>query len=517
MNTPARLVPLLLALMHLAKSQLSKDAGRGANSGGVPIRQYHVGGKCFIRTSPQNKRYLFGKSNKIVTKYKTNFSRKDVQNLLKKIPQINYPLLSAPLGALLRLSNIFAFMLSLNALKLVKNEHRNALIDITDNINSRIFLLNAIGDVVRKIPEEAPQLCKISLFCVAQFCTQFFFSRLTAYLFYSREERGVTTGGGDNGGVQVGRECQGELHTDGERERIAPTAGGTPQEGKKSTMTTGLNCPKGAIHEEEAGKTAIRVENAGKRATHEEEVGMRQKENMLQHMCVLNQSGLIPIYVYNSLSKRLHCGEKNISLFVNCYVLISGILSKIYVKFFVKKKKKDISSDEMKDTCLSSMCSSILRNSYFCILCISIFFKFFNKANAFYEQSIRPSTAMFNAMLTPSVYLILSNILYEGIKLPSPVSFKDLLFVLQNKYLLFPSLIWAMLHVSNRYGVFKFDKSLQLYFLVQAMTPPNYNLFLLAKNYGGSNSIRKILSVSYPMYLVALYFYVLALFSYFRN
>ncbi|ANQ09961.1 Uncharacterized protein PCOAH_00042310, partial [Plasmodium coatneyi] len=240
--------------------------------------------------------------------------------------------------------------------------------------------------------------------------------------------------------------------------------------------------------------------------------GKVQKINMLQHMCMLNESGLIPIFVYNNLLKKLHCGEKNISLFFNYYVLISGILTKIYVKFFVKRKKKEeISSDEMKGMCLSSTFSSIFRNSYFYFLCISIFFKFFNSANAFYEQSIKQATTMFNTMLTPSVYVILSNILYEGIKLPSPVSFKDLLFVLQNKYLLFPSLIWAMLHMSNRYGVFK------LYFLIQAMTPPNYNLFFLAKNYGEPNSIRKILSVSYPLYLVALYFYALALFSYFRN
>ncbi|GAB65657.1 hypothetical protein PCYB_071590, partial [Plasmodium cynomolgi strain B] len=444
-------------------------------------------------------RYLFGKNSTVVKKFKTNFSRKDVQKLLREIPQINYPILYAPLGVVLRLSNIFAFMLSLNVFKLVKNEHRTAMTDITDNICSKIFLLNAINDVVRKIPEEAPQLCKISLFCVTQFCIQFIFSRVTAFLFYA-EERDVLRGEGDNGRVQVEKEGQGKIHMDGERDHVAPSAGVTPQEEqerKKPTIATDLNCHKTTKHEEEAGKT--------------------QKINMLQHMCVLNQSGLIPIYVYNHLSKKFHFEEKNISLFVNCYVLISGILSKIYVKFFVKKKKDDISSDEMKGICLSSMFSPILKNSYFCFLCISIFFKIFNKANAFYEQSIKQSTIIFNTMLTPSVYVILSNILYEGIRLPSPVSYKDLLFVLQNKYLFFPSLVWAMLHVSNRYGVFKFDKNLQLYFLVQAMTPPNYNLFHLAKNYGGPTSIRKTLSVSYPLYLVALYFYALALFSYFRN
>ncbi|ANQ07414.1 Uncharacterized protein PCOAH_00018380 [Plasmodium coatneyi] len=497
MKTFARLILLLLALLHLAKSQFSKDGGRG----GIHIRQYHVGEKCFIRVSTPNKRYRFGKNSRVVKKFKTSFSRKDVQNVLRKIPQINYPLLSSPLGVLLRLSNVFSFMLTLNALKLIRSEHRTALTEITDNICSKIFLLNAINDVVRKIPEEAPQLGKISLFCVAQFFTQIFFSRVTAYLFYAKWGRGVITGRGDKERVQVEKDGQGEHHLDGEGDRVASTAGVTAeeeQETRNPTITTDLNCRKITNNEEEAGR--------------------EQKINMLQHMCVLNQSGLIPMFVYNNLLKMLHWEEKNISLFVNCYVLISGILTKLYVKFFVKKKKKEeISSDEMKSICLSSMFSSILRNSYFYFLCTSIFFKIFAKANAFYEQSIKQATTMFNTMLTPSVYVILSNILYEGIKFPSPVSFKDLLFVLQNKYLLFPSLIWAMLHVSSRYGVFKFDKNLQLYFLIQAMTPPSYNLFLLAKNYGEPNSIRKILSVSYPLYLVALYFYALGLFSYFRN
>ncbi|KJP89428.1 hypothetical protein AK88_00871 [Plasmodium fragile] len=506
MNILARLILLLLALLHLAKSQYSKDGGREGNNNnrGVPIRQYNVGGKCFICTSCPPKRYLIGKKSRVVKNFKTSFSITDVQNLVKKIPRINYPLLCAPLEVLLRLSNIFSFMLTLNALKLIRNEHRIALNDIADNISSRIFLLNAINDVVRKIPEEAPQLCKIFLFCVAQFCTQFFFSRVTAHLFYDRNEKGVIKGGGDDEQVQVEKDGQGKLHMDGEGNLIAPIAEVTPQEeqeGKSYTRTNDVNGRKITTHEEDAGET--------------------EQMKMLQHMCMLNQSGLIPIYVYNHLSKKLQFEGKNISLFVNCYVLISGILTKCYVKFFVQKKKKtkEISSDEMMKggIFLSSMFSSLLKNSYFCFLCISIFFKIFEKANIFYEQSIKQSMMMFNTILTPSVYVILSSILYEGIKLPFSVSFKDLLFVLQNRFVVFPSLIWAMLHVSNRDGVFKFDKNLQLYLLVQAMTPPSYNLFLLAKNGREPNSIRKILSLSYPLYLIALYFYALGLFSYFKN
>eukprot|EP00366_Plasmodium_knowlesi_P000857 XP_002258354.1 hypothetical protein, conserved in Plasmodium species [Plasmodium knowlesi strain H] len=480
MRTFTPLILLLVTLLYLAKSQFSKGEWKGGTDWGIPIRQYHVGGKCFIRVFTPNKGYILSKNSRVVKKFKINFSRKNVQNLLQKIPQINYPLLSAPLGILLRLGNIFSFMLTLNALKLIRNEHRIVLTDITDNICSKIFLLNAINDVVRKIPEEAPQLCKISLFCVAQFCTQIFFSRVTAYLFY---------GWKDNGQRRVKNEGQGEPLIDGQGERASAAAGVISQDEqgrREPAITTDLNCRK-------------TIKNA-------EEAGREEKVNMLQHMCVLNQSGLIPIFVYNNLLKILHWEEKSISLFINCYVVISGILTKIYVKFFVKKKKEETSSDKMKGICLSSMFSSIGGNSYFYVLCTSIFFKIFSRANAFYEHSIKQSMVMLNTMLAPSVYVILSNILYEGIKLPSAISYKDLLYVLQNKYLLFPSLMWAMLRMSNRYGVLKFDKNLQLYFLVQAMTPPSYNLFLLA-----------ILTVSYPLYLGALYFYVLALFRCFRN
>ncbi|GAW80146.1 conserved Plasmodium membrane protein, unknown function [Plasmodium gonderi] len=503
MNVSFLLTPLLLSLLNNAKGQYIKfqrRKGNGGRGGVVGMRQKKVIGKCFISVSSNIKRYKIGKNGIVEGKFSTRFSKKDLQHLMGKIPQIKDKILSAPLGIVLGLSNIFAFMISLNMFNLINSEHRNVLIDITDKINSKIFLLNAINDVIRKLPLEISYLSKIGLFCLVQFGVQFLISHLSTYLFYSREERICTGAIKDYERLQVDKQNHEHSSTNERKNQIMTKQDFTFLEEcmkVNSKMISHPNCKEISIDKEETGEI--------------------KRINMLQHMCILNQSGLIPIYVYNNILKKMNCEDQNITVFINFYVLISGIISKMYIKFFVKKKSDSLNTQIKNYHHLLSMLKSIFQNSYFYSICISIFLKFSNQANTFYEHSLKQSMLIFNTMLTPSVYVILSNILYEAIKLPSSLVLKDLLFVFYNKYVLSPSILWTLLYINNRYDILKVHKNLQLYFLIQAMTPPNYNISLLANNYEGSTNIKKIIGISYLVYLIPLYFYVLVLCMVFKH
>ncbi|SBT35171.1 conserved Plasmodium protein, unknown function [Plasmodium ovale wallikeri] len=159
---------------------------------------------------------------------------------------------------------------------------------------------------------------------------------------------------------------------------------------------------KGGENNQEDGNITI-VEGITKgvvkrRGTHE---NSRERIDMLKHMCTLSHTGLVTMYVFNRIQKSLNCCNDNMSVFVNFYTLVSGLFSKLYIYFFVKKKK-----------------------------------------------------------LIP--------------------------------------------------------KTMLLFFLVQSMTPPNYGVYLLSEKFEGLDGIRKVLAMSYPLYLIPMFVYTSILHKYLK-
>ncbi|SBT76277.1 conserved Plasmodium protein, unknown function [Plasmodium ovale] len=491
---------LTLALFLLVRSRAKGVKGKIRNT---DTTMRCKAGRGFISINEHNKKYSLKSRNdkKITTKFTSRLSKKDILTCIQRIPQTTFECVVPSLCVMSGLGNMLLFMYFLNFFRLINITHRNVLTDITEKINSNIFLFNTIIDVVNMIPKEIPTFCILSFFSLTQLLSHTFLSRFMSYLFYSKEER--------EGNVTIIREKQIGISAMGDFQSCGSTKGGeNNQEDGNITIVEGIT--KGVVK---------------RRGTHE---NSRERIDMLKHMCTLSHTGLVTMYVFNRIQKSLNCCNDNMSVFVNFYTLVSGLFSKLYIYFFVKKKKLV----ENGKTTLSFF-KSIFSNVYFYSFFISLFFKFFPKCFFFYQVSLKQSLNLFHTILTPSIFIILSNIMYEGTRLKSPFLLKDLLFVLHNKYILIPSFFFVLLYINNLYGYLNIPKTMLLFFLVQSMTPPNYGVYLLSvrqegahnrghqvqhlmEKFEGLDGIRKVLAMSYPLYLIPMFVYTSILHKYLK-
>ncbi|SBS81881.1 conserved Plasmodium membrane protein, unknown function [Plasmodium ovale curtisi] len=309
--TRAFCLALQVALFLLMRSRAKGMQGKIRNTD-TTVRC--KAGRGFININEHNKKYSLKSRNdtKITTKFIVRFSKKDILTCIQRIPLTTCEYVVPSLRIMSGLGNMLLFMYFLNLFRLINRTHRNVLIDITEKINSNIFLFNTISDVVNMIPKEMPTFCILSFFSLTQLLSHTFLSRLMSYLFYSKEER--------EGNVTVIREKQIGTSSMGDFQSCGSTKGGenNPKDGS-ITIVGGV--AKGVVKGEGIH------ENSSERIA------------MLKHMCTLSHTGLVTMYVFNRIQKSLNCCNDNMSVFINFYTLVSGLLSKLYICFFVKKKK----------------------------------------------------------------------------------------------------------------------------------------------------------------------------------
>ncbi|CRG99291.1 conserved Plasmodium membrane protein, unknown function [Plasmodium relictum] len=506
---------LVLVLILTVASEQTKTISK------IKFKKYKV--KNFISINNKNKKYIYLKK-KHVKKYVTYFSKNDIIFKIKQIITRN-DCLVMPLNIILNLSNIFFFMFSLNYYNLINKNHRNALLEITDNINSKIFLFNTINDTIKNIPNNFSSFLKIFFFSITQFFSQIFISHLASTFFYSHNNEQESEGKKNKNML-----CD-KLENLKDKNDIAYTEKDdvklSENDKKKDNESNEISSNKKKDLYSHFLKEQISRENEIDHLNYKEinEINNNIKsenfkniynENIrntiLKYMCVLNHTGFIPMFIFNQILKKLNFLDNDVNVLTNFYVLINGFISKVYVNIFLKKNKLII--NEKKKVYSLKL---IFFNSYTYFIIISLFLKFFNTANFIYEKSIKQILLTFNNILIPSILIIISNIIYEGIVEKSSFYIKDLIFIFNNKYLLYPFFFFGLFYINNHYRFFHIKTSLQLFLLIQSMTPPNYNIFFLNKKLGDFKDIKKILSFSYSIYLIPLYFYSLILYKYFKN
>ncbi|SOV14031.1 conserved Plasmodium membrane protein, unknown function [Plasmodium sp. gorilla clade G2] len=356
------------------------------------------------------------------------------QNILyeikKKIISFEYEQLKIALKGIIGLFNIFGFMLLLNHYNFINETHAKSLIEITDKINSKIFLFNTINDVIRKIPEELHTFLKVSLFALAHFSFQLIISNISSYAFSLFRSQ--------------------DINNDYSQYKLKNINEDYKEELKKEE--------KPNLHSNYNLKDIL-------------------KRKMLKSMCILNHTGFIPMYMFNYILKKFNLIDNNITIFINLYHLLYSMMSKIYIHFFINNKENIILSfNKIK---YIDLIKNVFFNTYSFFIYISLFLKYFKNVYTIYEAYYKPILTTFHSILIPSILIILSNILYQTYKVNTHFSFKDLFYVLKNKYFIYPSAMYAFLCLNKRYNVVKINKGLQLFFLIQSLTPPNYNIHFL--------------------------------------
>ncbi|SCN59458.1 conserved Plasmodium protein, unknown function [Plasmodium chabaudi adami] len=463
-----------------------------------------------------NKYYAgYGKEkqlNKYRIKYNIKIKRLNGLLNIKGISLIKNVNFLSSINMVTSLGSIFIFMHILNYLKLINNTHRNALLEITDKICSKIFLFNTINDIINTNPQKnIPKYFIISLFSITQFIFHTLFSNVMVCLFYSRDQ-------------QNGKQIIEKKYEDN-------------NEGHNYLSEKGLNkCNEVANYIKSKNEDTLNnncynnsVKNDTNNSKQIETCEIERTNNMtnvslLKHLCTLSHTGLIPIYIFNYMLKKLNYNNDNINIMINFYNLFNGILSKIYVNYFIKNNNIE-SSDDSSSTgkkinkwCTPlALLNNVFNNSFSYSLLISIFLKYIDKTNTIYEKSLKNVLLTFNNILPPSILIIISNIIYDGLKESSKISLKDLFFILNNKYVLTPSFFFVLSYLNDYFKLFKISKSLHLFLLVQAMTPPNYSIYFLSEKFSKLQNIKKTLCISYPIYLIPLFIYSFILFEYFKN
>ncbi|CDU17487.1 hypothetical protein YYC_02683 [Plasmodium yoelii 17X] len=454
--------------------------------------------------------------NKYRIKYNTKIKRLNVLLNIKEINLIKNVNFLSSINMVTSLSSIFIFMHILNYFKLINNTHRNALLEITDKICSKIFLFNTINDIINtNFQKNIPKYFIIGLFSITQFIFHTLFSNVMACLFYSRDQQ--------NGEKIIEKKnitkCE---DNNKENNYLLEKSLSKSNEVSNYIKTKNEDILNKNYHN---GSLRNDINNSKQIETSE----IERKNNMnnvslLKHLCTLSHTGLIPMYVFNYMLKKLNYKNDNINIMINFYNLFNSILSKIYVNYFIKNSNIENSGDSSSpDKKINKWCTplallnSIFNNSFSYFLLISIFLKFIDKTNTIYENSLKKVLLMFNNILPPSILIIISNILYDGLKENSKIPLKDLFFILNNKYVLIPSFFFVLSHLNDYFKVFEISKNLHLFLLIQAMTPPNYNIYFLSEKISKLQNIKKTLCMSYPIYLIPLFIYSFILFEYFNN
>ncbi|CRG96628.1 conserved Plasmodium membrane protein, unknown function [Plasmodium gallinaceum] len=481
--------------------------------------------KCKIKNfiiNNKSKKYIYQKKN--VKKFVSYFNKSDIILKIKQMTIMKNDYFTVPLNVIWNLSNIFFFMFSLNYYNLINENHRKTLLEITDNINSKIFLFNTINDIIKVIPKNFSFFLKIFIFSIAQFFSQIFISNLTSFIFYSKNNK-----------QEIERKKKKDFLCDkleklNDNNDITYTENNVKlnqnnkeknNENIEITSNKRKHLESHLLKEQKSKENEIdhlnykdinEINNNIKSLNYENIYNDSIRKTILKHMCVLSHTGFIPIFIFNQILKKLNFINNDINILINFYILINGFMSKIYVQYFTKKNELILNEK----TNFSSL-KLIFFNSYTYFILISLFLNFFHKANFIYEKSVKQLLLMFNNILIPSILIIISNILYEGFIVKSSFYIKDLIYIFNNKYLLYPIFFFILFHLNNHYKFFHIKTNLQLFLLIQSMTPPNYNIYFLNKKFGDLKEIKKILSFSYFIYLIPLYFYSLILYKYFKD
>ncbi|KEG02967.1 hypothetical protein YYE_01898 [Plasmodium vinckei vinckei] len=398
-----------------------------------------------------NKYYGRNGKEKRLNKYriKYNIKIKRLNGLLniKEISLIKNVNFLSSINMVTSLSSIFIFMHILNYLKLINNTHRNTLLEITDKICSKIFLFNTINDIINTNPQKnIPKYFIIGLFSITQFIFHTLFSNGMACLFYSSSQQ--------NGEKVIEKKCEKHNHSS---EKDLDTCNEVSNYIKtQNENILNKNCHNNSVKNN--------INNSKQIETYEiERANNMTNVSLLKHLCILNHTGLIPLYIFNYMLKKLNYENDNINILINFYNLFNGILSKIYVNYFIKNNNTENSGDSFStDKKINKWCTplglfnSVFNNWFSYSLLISIFLKFIDKTNIIYEKSLKHVLLAFNNILPPSILVIISNIIYDGLKESSKISLKDLFFILNNKYVLIPSFFFVLSHLNDYFKLFKF-------------------------------------------------------------
>ncbi|CDO64142.1 conserved Plasmodium membrane protein, unknown function [Plasmodium reichenowi] len=442
------------------------------------VNNYNKIYKCYGRKIAQKR---ITRGNKFVVHF-YNKKNNILYEIKKKLMSLEYEQLKIPLKSIFGLFNIFGFMFLLNHYNFINDIHTRSLIEITEKINTKIFLFNTINDVIRKLPEERHTIWKVALFALGHFSFQLIICNVSSFIFSFCSSNKMNKN-------ESGKELKNinEDYKDEEnfmsKEKIYKEMDKTE---KKENLHSNYNL-----------KDIL-------------------KNKMLKSMCILNHTGFIPMYIFNYILNKFKFIDKNITIFINFYHLLYSIMSKIYIHFcFIKNKEKILFSfNKLK---YIDLIKYTFFNTYSLFISISLFLKYFKNIYTIYEQHYKPILTTFHSILIPSILIILSNILYQTHNVKAYFSFKDLFFVLSNKYFIFPSTMYLMFCMNKHYRLVKISKVLQLFFLIQSLTPPNYNIHFLNNKITKIADISKILNISYSVYFIPLFFYSLIWLRYMKN
>ncbi|WBY56637.1 apicoplast integral membrane protein [Plasmodium yoelii yoelii] len=246
--------------------------------------------------------------NKYRIKYNTKIKRLNVLLNIKEINLIKNVNFLSSINMVTSLSSIFIFMHILNYFKLINNTHRNALLEITDKICSKIFLFNTINDIINtNFQKNIPKYFIIGLFSITQFIFHTLFSNVMACLFYSRDQQ--------NGEKIIEKKnitkCE---DNNKENNYLLEKSLSKSNEVSNYIKTKNEDILNKNYHN---GSLRNDINNSKQIETSE----IERKNNMnnvslLKHLCTLSHTGLIPI-----------------------------ILSKIYVNYFIKNSNIENSGD----------------------------------------------------------------------------------------------------------------------------------------------------------------------------
>ncbi|SOV76150.1 conserved Plasmodium membrane protein, unknown function [Plasmodium sp. gorilla clade G3] len=429
-------------------------------------------------------------------KFKVYFYNKKniLYDIKKKFTSFEYEQLKIPLKSIIDLFNIFGFMFLLNHYNFINDSHAKSLIDITDKINAKFFLFNTINDVIRKFPEERHTIWKVALFALCHFSFQLIISNVSLFVFsFFTSQQKINNNQTEKKINNINEDYK-------EEENYI-------NDNKNDIQN--FNNQKKYIYKE--------IEEKQKKQNLHSNHNLKDilKNKMLKSMCILNHTGFIPMYIYNYILNKFNLIDNNITIFINFYHLLHSIMSKIYIHFYIKNKERIILSfDKLK---YIDLIKNTFFNTYSLFIYISLFLKYFKNVYTIYERYYKPILTTFHSILIPSILIILSNILYQTHNVKAHFSFKDLFYVLNNKYFIFPSAMYAFFCINKSYSLIKISKGLQLFLLTQSLTPPNYNIHFLNNKIANITDISKILNISYSVYFIPLFFYSLIWLKYMKN
>ncbi|SPJ10155.1 conserved Plasmodium membrane protein, unknown function [Plasmodium sp. DRC-Itaito] len=428
-------------------------------------------------------------------KFMVNFYNKKniLYQIKRKVISFEYEQLKIPLKSIIGLFNIFVFMFLLNHYNVINETHTKSLIEITNKINTKIFLFNTINDIIRLLPKERHIIWKVGLFAVGHFSFQLIVSNVSSFIFSFFTSQ--------------------EINNDKSEKKLKNINEDYKEEGNyfndNKNDTKKIKNKKKNIYKE--------IDEKQKKLNLHLKYNLKDilKNKMLKSMCILNHTGFIPMYIFNYILNKFNLIDNNITIFINFYHLLHSIMSKIYIHFYIKNNKNTIL--EFYKLKYINLIQNIFFNTYSLFIYISLFLKYFKNVYTIYETHYKPILTTIHSILIPSILIILSNILYQTHKVKAHFSYKDLFYVLNNKYLLFPSAMYAFFCINKRYSLIKISKGLQLFFLIQSLTPPNYNIHFLNNKISKITDISKILNISYSVYFIPLFFYSLIWLRYMKN